>query len=241
MWLSLRLTLPLSGGDSLPSTEKPMSRETATEQIVRILSEEIVNGRLRPGTALDEHGLARRFQVSRTPVREALGLLATRGLAEKRPHRGTIVISVAPEKVMEMFEVMAELEGCCARFAAERMTHHECEALRAIHAEGAAVASHLHAEAYARVNVRFHRAIYTGAHNEELIALTEHMRQRLSPFRRAQFHIEGRPAQSHREHALVLEAILAGQAEKAQAAMRTHMLAVKAAYASYTPPTAELA
>lgn len=208
--------------------------ETASDYVLRVLSDEIVAGLLRPGIALDEVGLAKRFNVSRTPVREALSQLATRGLAEKRPHRGTIVISVPQEKVLEMFEVMAELEGVCARLAAERMTKVECAELERLHAESEKVARQETSDDYALMNVRFHKLIYSGAHNEEIIKLAENMRKRLSPFRSAQFHLQGRPAQSHAEHAQIVKAISEGNGEKAYAAMRGHMLAVRKAYSGYT-------
>ena len=83
-----------------------------------ILEDDIVNGVLRPGERLDEAALAERFKVSRTPIREAFKNLVGTGLVETIPNRGTFVTDIGLPQLIEMFEVMAELEGMCARLAA---------------------------------------------------------------------------------------------------------------------------
>ena len=98
---------------------------TTVDQMVRAIGDRIVTGYLRPGEKLDEASLAARFDVSRTPVREALGQLSAMGLVERRPNRGAIVAVVTQEHLASMFESMAELEAICARFSAERMTSSE--------------------------------------------------------------------------------------------------------------------
>ena len=113
----------------VPPTTRPCI-ETRTDRLVRALSDEIVAGRLGPGARLDEQSLADRFGLSRTPVREALGQLAAIGLVEKRPHRGVVVAAFTVERMMHMFEVMAELEALCARLAARRMSLGAKAALR---------------------------------------------------------------------------------------------------------------
>src|SRR3954471_16263881 len=94
---------------------------TRAEELRLQLADEIVRGVLPPGAALDETDIARRFSVSRTPVREALRQLVASGLVEARPHRGAVVAQPSPDRLTEMFEAMGELEALCAWFAAERM------------------------------------------------------------------------------------------------------------------------
>src|SRR6201988_3015479 len=91
------------------------------EEFRQQLADEIVRGDLAPGAALDETDIARRFSVSRTPVREALRQLAASGLIEARAHRGAVVAQPSVERLSGMFEAMAELEALCAGLAAERM------------------------------------------------------------------------------------------------------------------------
>ena len=97
-------------------------RKTRAEELRLQLADEIVRGAFVPGAALDETTLARRFDVSRTPVREAIRMLAASGLVEVRAHRAAVVARPGAEQLAGMFEVMAELEALCAGFAAERMT-----------------------------------------------------------------------------------------------------------------------
>ena len=84
------------------------------------IENEILTGDMPPGFRLDEVTLANRFGVSRTPIREALFQLASAGLIEIRPRRGAVVAEVGPERMVQMFEVMAGLEGMAGRLAAER-------------------------------------------------------------------------------------------------------------------------
>ncbi len=98
---------------------------TRADQLRRTLEEEIFTGRLKPGDRLDEQSLAQRFSVSRTPVREALRQLSASHLIEVRPRQGAVVAVITLPRLIEMFEVMAELEGMCARLAARRMTDDE--------------------------------------------------------------------------------------------------------------------
>ena len=113
---------------------------TRAEEIRQLLADEIVRGRLPPGLPLEEIELARKFGVSRTPVREAIRQLEATGLAEARPRRGAVVAGVTRERLEEMFLVMLELEALCAREAARSMTPAERTALVAVHAEGETLA-----------------------------------------------------------------------------------------------------
>lgn len=208
-------------------------RETSVDHLVRNLSREIVEGVLRPGARLDEQGLARRFDVSRTPVREALARLASSGLVERRPHRGVIVASPSAARLASLFELMCELEGVCARLAALRLSADELAALDRLHHASQALAEAGDASGYADVNRDFHAAIYAGAHNEPLVESTQETRRRLAPFRRAQFNLEGRPDLSWREHERIMAALRARDGDAAGAAMREHIQIVREAYESY--------
>src|SRR5689334_3512269 len=84
------------------------------------IEEAVVSGTFAPGQHLDEVELARRYGVSRTPVREALMQLSAIGLVVSRPRRGVVVARPSPEQLIEMFDVMAELEGMAGRLASRR-------------------------------------------------------------------------------------------------------------------------
>nr|WP_286198785.1 GntR family transcriptional regulator [Mesorhizobium sp. BR1-1-16] len=197
------------------------------------LADEIVRGVFAPGDPLDEAGLAARYGVSRTPVREALRQLAASGLVEIRPHRGAIVTRPSESRLMEMFIVMAELESLCAALAAEAMSLLERRELERVHRVLGELVKSGDPLRYAEANERFHGAIYAGAHNGYLAELTLATRARLAPFRRAQFRRVGRLADSFDEHDRIVESILRGDRDQATREMRSHIGTVKEAFDRY--------
>ncbi|TGS48776.1 MULTISPECIES: GntR family transcriptional regulator [unclassified Mesorhizobium] len=201
--------------------------------MVRAIGDRIVTGVLRPGEKLDETSLAARFEVSRTPVREALGQLSAMGLVERRPNRGAIVAVVTQEYLTSMFESMAELEGICARFCAERMTVSERRALEAEHEASARLVRLGAEEDYEYFNTEFHSRLYRGAHSTHIYELTATTRSRLAPFRRAQFRLAGRLAKSWQEHDAIVTAILRGDSAAAGAAAKDHVAIVSVASAVF--------
>ena len=215
-------------GDGSPPDVQPPS---LCDQVFSRLADEIVLGQLLPGTHLDEQDIANRCGVSRTPVREALKQLAATGLANYRPHRGSVVRSLTAADLDLMFEAIAELESSCARYAALRMTAPERDALRASYAQCQQAAHDHNMELYDRSNREFHALIFNGAHNPFLQETTGALRGRVMPFRRGQFVNTERLAQSAIEHSRVVNAILAGDAEAAGREMRGHLLSARLAAA----------
>src|SRR6201992_4486950 len=235
--------------DDLPADDAPRPTEAvvrridrAAPSIVKItraeelrlqLADEIVRGVLAPGSSLDETDIARRFNVSRTPVREALRQLAASGLVDARAHRGAVVAQRAIERLSGMFEAMAELEALCAGLAAERMQPAERHGLEAIHEELRVLSYAGNPDRFHDVNERFHNAIYAGSQNGYIAEMTLATRARVQPFRRAQFRNLGRLAKSHAEHDRVVVAILRGDKTGAALAMRAHIELVGDEYEMY--------
>ena len=203
-----------------------MLKRTSADEIRRGLADRIISGDLPPGTPLDETQIAAEFAVSRTPVREALRLLAASGLVDQRPHAKALVAKPDEVELAGMFQVMAYLEALCAGLAAEAMTITERDALDALHSEMAAIVRGGDTARYAEANDLFHTRIYDGAHNGYLSEITRSTRQRLQPFRLAQFGALGRLAKSHAEHGLIVEAILRGDRAEAESMMRSHIVSV---------------
>jgi DNA-binding GntR family transcriptional regulator len=188
-----------------------------------VLADEIVRGIIGPGVSLDEATIAERFEVSRTPVREAIRQLEAIGFAEARPHRGAVVPNFTTEKLNEIFLVMAELEALCASLASTAATETEKAELQRSHTACSDAAKKGDVALYYELNIKFHETIYTLSHNGFLMEVTLGVRNRVAPFRRAQFESMGRLLRSVAEHQAVVEAILAGNADLAGAAMRQHL------------------
>jgi DNA-binding GntR family transcriptional regulator len=216
--------------DRAPASAQKVTR---AEELRLQLADEIVRGVLAPGAALDETDIARRFSVSRTPVREALRQLAASGLIDARAHRGAVVARPSIERLTGMFEAMAELEAMCAGLAAERMTPAERHRLEAVHEELRVLSHAGNPDRFHEVNERFHNTIYAGSQNAYIAEITLATRVRVQPFRRAQFRNLGRLAKSHVEHDRVVVAILRGDRTGAAAAMRAHIELVRDEYEIY--------
>ncbi len=193
---------------------------TLREQI----EEMIAVGELKPGQHLDETELATRFGVSRTPIRETLIQLASMGLVVIRPRRGAIVAELGPQQLVEMFEMMSELEAVCGRLAARRMTREEQQSLLAAHQACMEAMESDEPDVYYYQNEVFHEAIYAGSHNQFLIEQTRNLYRRLRPYRRLQLRVRDRLSNSYREHEGVVEAIIAGDGERAAELLREHVM-----------------
>lgn len=201
-----------------------MNTKSRSENLRDAIEEMIAVGTYAPGQHLDETELAATFGVSRTPIRETLIGLASRGLVVIRPRRGAVVAEFGPQQLVEMFEVMSELEACCSRLAARRMTPAEQASLLAAHAACNAARDSHEADEYYYKNEAFHEAIYAGSHNQFLIDQTRALYRRLRPYRRLQLRVRDRIANSYSEHDAVVAAILAGDGEKAAQLTREHVM-----------------
>jgi DNA-binding GntR family transcriptional regulator len=197
---------------------------TMSFELRKKIEDEIATGRIVPGSKLDETELAARFRVSRTPIREALIQLASTGFVEMRPRRGAVVPELGPQRLVEMFELMAELEAMCGRLAARRMSDDDhrplvhaqeaCEALRQKHDP----------DGYYDQNQEFHHVIYKASHNSFLTEQASALHRRLGPYRRLQLRVRDRIATSCTEHKRIVDAIVAGDGERAAELLREHVL-----------------
>lgn len=192
-------------------------------QVTKKIEDDIIFGNLPPGTKLDEQELCDRYNVSRTPVREALKLLAADGLVEIRPRRGAIVPKIEPLVLCEMFEVMAELEGMCGRLAARRIQAQEKENLIKLHHNCKQYVLAEDSESYYEENKNFHFAIYHASHNSFLIEQASSLHKRLHPYRRLQLRVHNRMPQSYAEHEALLQAILDGDDILAEQLLKAHV------------------
>ncbi|NHZ99604.1 GntR family transcriptional regulator [Massilia sp. CCM 8734] len=188
------------------------------------IEELIAVGALAPGQHLDETELAARFGVSRTPIRETLIQLSSMGLVVIRPRRGAVVAELGPHQLVEMFEVMSELEATCSRLAARRMTAADHVRLLAAHLACREARDASDPDAYYYKNEAFHEAIYAGSHNQFLLEQTRNLYRRLRPYRRLQLRVRDRVAASYEEHDGLVQAILAGDGDKAEKLTRSHVM-----------------
>ncbi|GFE63412.1 GntR family transcriptional regulator [Litoreibacter roseus] len=183
----------------------------------------ILQGDFTNGERLDEIKLAEKFEVSRTPVREAFQKLSLSGLVEQIPRRGVFVRQPGPIELIEMFEVMAEMEAFAGRLAATRISDIALQDLRRANAACEAATKAGDAATYYLENELFHQIIYTQSGNAFLEGEALRLQRRLEPFRRSQLRLRGRMPQSMAEHKLIVNALADGDAETAAHVLRNHV------------------
>jgi len=194
------------------------------DQVVATLKNEIHSGVLKPGDQLEEAALAERFDVSRTPVREAIRSLVESGLLETRSRKGAFVRTLSAKEINDLFEVSAELEGLACRLASERLTNETVTAIRDGLDACTRAAEEDDPTAYAAANLRFHGAIHAASGNVWLIEQLSQIETRINPYRSMPYKIRGRLPQSVIEHEEIMLAIFDGKGEEAARLMRDHMM-----------------
>lgn len=213
---------PEGPASSLPAL-MPRTRASLANDIRETLQAEIETGELAPGAPIDERALAARFNVSRTPVREALQHLAARELVAISPRQGIAVARLSIAKVRSMLEYIGELEALCARFCARRAsdTLHAALDHALMACQHAAVVGD--AGEYARANEAFHDTLYEGSRNECLADQIRAARRQSARYRVADLRNRSQIGRSLQEHFEIARAIQAGDEAKAADAMRRHV------------------
>lgn len=194
-----------------------------SDRICSEIQAQLLDGTLLPGDPVDEAELAARYKVSRTPVREAMLQLQAQGLLTSMSRGGMVVAKMDVQQLLSMWELLAELESLCARYACERMTPDERQALKAQHEATVAVVEAGDDEGWREANLAFHEFLYKGSRNPYLRQEILRMRTRTGAYRRHAFGAVGRIQTSYSHHAEILEAILNSDSEAAAKAMFHHM------------------
>jgi DNA-binding GntR family transcriptional regulator len=206
-------------------TDLPQIAQTGriVDAVQDTLRDAIFGGALRAGEALSVPELARRLNVSRSPVREAVLGLVAQGLAVEQPRRGVVVATIAADDLVAIHEVRELLEAGAARLCAKRIDKAGLDRLRAILAEQKRVVKEKDAAGYFRTNAQLHAAIAQAAGNSRLEQilrnLENQMRIALNRIAGDERHIRV----GYDEHRRVVEAIAAGDETAAGEAMRVHI------------------
>ncbi|GGM02420.1 GntR family transcriptional regulator [Deinococcus aerophilus] len=204
---------------------QPIASTRVVDVVRDQLRSAILSGELEPGSRLSVPELARRFQVSRSPVREAVLLLVGEGLAVEHTRRGVEVARLEVSDLLELYDLRAALEGLAARLAAERMSGAELAALRGVlDAQGAAAVGD--PRRFRELDHRFHEIVVQTCGNARLsrhaALLAREMRLAGPLLVNAPWHLK----QSHEEHRVIERALRQRDGPAAEAAMRGHLTRV---------------
>jgi DNA-binding GntR family transcriptional regulator len=176
------------------------------------------------GAKIDEVELCKVLNISRTPLREALKVLAREGLVRLIPRHGCFVRELSEQDLDEIFPVMALLEGRCAYEAALKAMAQDFDKLDALHAELERCASNGMPDEYYEVNYRIHELIQNLAGNQWLSGPANDLRKVLRLYRQRSVSVPDRMAQSYAEHCSILAVLKLRDAEGANALMQSHLL-----------------
>ena len=207
----------------------PLRPSSLHEEVATRLRNMIFERQLTPGQWVDELALARDWQISRTPLREALKVLAVEGLVVPVPRQGCKVAEIAEDEADELLPVMALLEGRCAYEAVRKAGAADIARLQQLHAQLERHAAARDIEAYYRANHEFHTAVQALAGNRWLDRATSDLRRFVRLLRGRQLHWPGRIEASINEHRVLLDAIVQRDAARAERVMHDHLVAQLAA------------
>ena len=200
-----------------------MAHASLHEQAAHRLREMLVEGRIPPGAKLNERELSKALTVSRTPLREAIKMLAAEGLVELLPNRGAIAVELTEEDVLNTFEVMAGLEAQSGELAAQRITDAELAEIKALHFEMLAAYTRRDLPAYYRLNSAIHSAINMAAKNPVLTATYKQVNARLQALRFRSNQDGEKWKSAVKEHGLMIDALSARDAQAMRALLAGHL------------------
>ncbi len=203
----------------------PLRSTSLHDSVAVRLRTMVFEHQLAPGDWIDEKALCDQWQISRTPLREALKVLAAEGLVDLIPHHGCRVIELADDDADALFPVMAMLEGRCAFEAARRATDDDLRQLRRLHDDLERHAAAHDLDGYYRANHEFHGLVQRLAANRWLDRITGDLRRFMRLMRGRQLALPGRIEASISEHRGLLDAFVQRDAGRAQQAMHDHLMA----------------
>ena len=198
-------------------------REVLHQQVAVRLRQRIVEGQVAPGAKLNERALSEQLQVSRTPLREAIKMLAAEGLVVLLPNRGAVVAQLSAQDVVDTFEVIAGLEGQSGELAAQRITEAELAEIRALHFEMRAAHTRRDLPTYYRLNALIHNQINAAARNPVLIQTYRTINARLQALRFRSNFDETKWHRAVEEHERMIEALAARDAAGLRAVLVQHL------------------
>ncbi len=189
---------------------------------MRISSNRIRNGALKPGARLRAEEIATEIGMSRMPVREAFRRLDTEGYVTIRPNRGAVVTDHTFEEIQELFEIRSVLEGLAARLAAERIGPAEIEEMGELLRRMRL--GQKNADDWMSRHWAFHEYICGLSGRKRLVREIERLHGALEPYLRLWFFHANRPVIAIKDHQNLLKVISSRNPDKAEAAMREHVL-----------------
>ena len=215
-------TSPASG--SATGAAAPIARQALHDEVVRRIRDLIIEGQLAPGARIPERELCDLFHISRTPLREALKLLASEGLVDLRHHRGATVSTITVRDVDDMFQVMSALEALAGETAAAHAPDNAIAEIEALHRRMLAHHARRELSEYFRLNQQIHERLIEAAGNPVLTHIYRGLNTRIRRARYMANLSQDRWDQAVAEHEEILQALRARNGERLGRLLREHLL-----------------
>jgi DNA-binding GntR family transcriptional regulator len=196
---------------------------TLRERVLDRLREDILSNDLPPGTELSEVALADSFGVSRGPLREAMGQLASEGLLTVTPRRSAVVTALTREEFLDAYQVREALETFAIRLAVPRLDESDIARLRQLHEEMLEQARGGQIMEFFASNAEFHQLFVSSSGNRKLEEIYGQLISQMSRYLARSLELRGSLEKSAAEHAAILEAVGAGDAERAARLLAEHI------------------
>ena len=201
-----------------------IARVALHDQVVARLRTLLIEGRIAPGAKLNERELSALLHVSRTPLREAIKLLASEGMVDLLPNRGAVAVKLTEADILNTFEVLAGLEAMSGELAAERMREEELVEVRAMHFEMLASFTRRDLSNYYRLNALIHAAINRAAGNPVLTNTYQSINARVQSLRFRTNQNEAKWSRAMQEHEVMIQALQARDGAAMRQVMVKHLL-----------------
>lgn len=201
-----------------------IARVALHDQVVARLRTLLIEGRIAPGAKLNERELSALLRVSRTPLREAIKLLASEGMVDLLPNRGAVAVKLTEADIRNTFEVLAGLEAMSGELAAERMSEDELIEVRAMHFEMLASFTRRDLSNYYRLNTLIHAAINRAAGNPVLTSTYQSINARVQSLRFRTNQNEAKWSRAMQEHEVMIQALQARDGAAMREVMVRHLL-----------------
>jgi DNA-binding GntR family transcriptional regulator len=211
-------------GKVLRAATHKIKRQGLPETLAESLRERILNGEFQEGEALIQDAIAREYDVSRMPVREALRQLEASGLVALHLHKGAVVTALPEEEILELFELRARLEGDVLTYAIAKLTDEQLEASSAILSDLESAYRQRDIANWGRLNWEFHRSLYVASLRVRTLAILEGINLQTDRYIRLQLLLTGAIADAEEEHREILRLCTLRDTGRAVPYLRTHIL-----------------
>lgn len=193
-----------------------INHRSLVEHIVENMEQQIIDGTLKPGEHIVEATLCKKWNVSRSPIREACRIMESRGYVVRIPRKGVFVAQVSPQEAEDIYRIRANLESLATYLAVKNMDPETLEQMKALHRKMIQLAEKEKLKKYYRLNLRFHKILTNACGNRRLIQMIDTFVKQTWRYRVEVLFMPGRLKASIENHEKIIRSIERGDAEQAE-------------------------